>query len=70
MPGTGTRMGNGATRRTRADILTECGTDGILRESFGYRLPHRGTTRTDSEQNEYSRMTDGDAALIGRAILT
>jgi hypothetical protein len=34
----------------------------ILRESFGYRLPHRGTTRSDSGQNEYSRMTDGDPA--------
>lgn len=34
----------------------------FLRESYGYRLPHRGTTRSDSGQNEYSRMTDGDAA--------
>ncbi|MGB6725405.1 MAG: discoidin domain-containing protein [Terracidiphilus sp.] len=34
----------------------------FLRESFGYRLPHRGTTRSDSGQNEYSRMTDGDPA--------
>lgn len=34
----------------------------FLRESFGYRLPHRGTTRSDAGQNEYSRMTDGDAA--------
>jgi len=34
----------------------------FLRESFGYRLPHRGTTRSDSGQNEYSRMTDGDHA--------
>ncbi len=33
---------------------------GFLRESFGYPLPHRGTTRTDSGQSEYSRMTDGD----------
>jgi hypothetical protein len=35
---------------------------GFLRESFGYHLPHRGTTRSDAGQNEYSRMTDGDAA--------
>jgi F5/8 type C domain/Glycosyl hydrolases family 39 len=34
----------------------------FLRESFGYRLPHRGTTRSDAGQNEFSRMTDGDAA--------
>jgi hypothetical protein len=35
---------------------------GELRESYGYRLPHRGTTRSDSGQSEYSRMTDGDPA--------
>ncbi len=35
---------------------------GFLRRSFGYHLPHRGTTRSDAGQNEYSRMTDGDAA--------
>jgi len=35
---------------------------GFLRESYGYRLAHRGTTRSDSGQDEYSRMTDGDAA--------
>jgi hypothetical protein len=34
----------------------------LLRESFGYRLPHRGTTRSDAGQNEFSRMTDGDPA--------
>ena len=34
----------------------------ILRESFGYRLSHRGTTRCDSGQDEYSRMTDGNPA--------
>jgi hypothetical protein len=33
----------------------------FLRESYGYRLAHRGTTRSDSGQDEYSRMTDGDA---------
>ena len=35
---------------------------GFLRASYGYRLPHRGTTRSDSGQAEYSRMTDGDPA--------
>lgn len=33
-----------------------------LRETFGYRLPHRGTTRSDAGQNEFSTMTDGDPA--------
>lgn len=32
----------------------------FLRESFGFRLAHRGTTRSDSGQFESSRMTDGD----------
>ena len=32
----------------------------FLRESFGYRLPHRGTTRSDAGQDAFSRMTDGD----------
>jgi hypothetical protein len=32
----------------------------FLRESYGYRLAHRGTTHSDSGQDEYSRMTDGD----------
>lgn len=32
----------------------------FLRQSFGYRLAHRGTTRSDSGQFESSRMTDGD----------
>lgn len=32
----------------------------FIRQSFGYRLAHRGTTRSDSGQFESSRMTDGD----------
>lgn len=39
----------------------------FLRESFGYRLPHRGTTRSDSGQDEYSRMTDGDPATYWKS---
>ena len=40
---------------------------GFLRESYGYRLVHRGTTRSDSGQDEYSRMTDGDAATYWKS---
>jgi len=32
----------------------------FLRKTFGYHLPHRGTTRSDAGANEFSRMTDGD----------
>jgi hypothetical protein len=39
----------------------------FLRESYGYRLTHRGTTRSDSGQNEYSRMTDGDPATYWKS---
>ena len=31
-----------------------------LNKSFGYKLPHRGSTRSDFDQDEYSRVTDGD----------
>jgi hypothetical protein len=34
----------------------------LLRESFGYRLPHRGTTDGDTGRSDYSRITDGDPA--------
>jgi hypothetical protein len=34
----------------------------FLRKSYGYALPHRGTTRSDAGQFEYSRLTDGDSA--------
>lgn len=33
-----------------------------LRKSFGYALPHRGSTRSDADQHEFSRLTDGDPA--------
>ncbi len=35
---------------------------GFLRFSFGYSLPHRGSTRSDAPQGKYSRLTDGDPA--------
>ncbi len=38
-----------------------------LRQSFGYRLPHRGSTRSDAGQNEYSRITDGDPATYWKS---
>jgi F5/8 type C domain len=39
----------------------------LLRESFGYHLPHRGTTRSDAGQSEYSRMTDGDPSTYWKS---
>src|SRR5271165_1867647 len=33
-----------------------------LRQSFGYKLPHRGSTRSDDGEREFSRLTDGDTA--------
>src|ERR1700691_1546655 len=47
----------------------EPGSDGkaFLRESYGYRIMHRGTTHSGSGQDEYSRMTDGDAATYWKS---
>lgn len=38
-----------------------------LRESFGYLLPHRGTTRGDHSENEFSRLTDGDESTYWKS---
>jgi F5/8 type C domain len=38
-----------------------------IRESFGYSLPHRGTTRGDAGANEYSRLTDGDVSTYWKS---
>jgi F5/8 type C domain len=38
-----------------------------LRESFGYSLPHRGTTRGDGSVNEFSRLTDGDESTYWKS---
>jgi F5/8 type C domain len=40
---------------------------GTLRQSFGYKLPHRGSTRSDAGQNEFSRLTDGDPATYWKS---
>lgn len=34
----------------------------FLRHSYGYALPHRGSTQSDAAQGKFSRLTDGDAA--------
>jgi hypothetical protein len=39
----------------------------MLRKSYGYALPHRGTTRSDDDANEYSRLTDGDEATYWKS---
>src|ERR1700675_4215017 len=39
----------------------------FLRQAFGYSLPHRGNTRSDSAQGKYSRLTDGDAATYWKS---
>ena len=39
----------------------------FLRQSFGYGLAHRGTTRSDSGQFECSRMTDGNPATYWKS---
>lgn len=38
-----------------------------LNKSYGYRITHRGVTRSDSGQSEYSRITDGDPATYWKS---
>jgi len=38
-----------------------------LRESYGYSLPHRGTTRSDGGAREFSRLTDGDESTYWKS---
>jgi hypothetical protein len=39
----------------------------FLRRSFGYSLPHRGSTHSDASQGRYSRLTDGDATTYWKS---
>jgi hypothetical protein len=38
-----------------------------IRQSFGYALPHRGSTRSDAGDREFSRITDGDSATYWKS---
>jgi hypothetical protein len=39
----------------------------FLRHSYGYALPHRGTTHSDAGEQEFSRLTDGDPATYWKS---
>jgi hypothetical protein len=55
--------GTWSDAKNRSGYFVGSATPGeMLRQSFGYRLPHRGSTRSDAAQNEFSRITDGDTA--------
>ncbi len=38
-----------------------------LRHSYGYTLPHRGSTRGGTDARNYSRLTDGDASTYWKS---
>lgn len=39
----------------------------FLRNSYGYSLPHRGSTESDASFGKYSRLTDGDEATYWKS---
>lgn len=39
----------------------------FLRHSYGYSLPHRGSTQSDASQGKFSRLTDGDTATYWKS---
>ena len=39
----------------------------MLRQSFGYSLPHRGATHGDASERQFSRITDGDPATYWKS---
>jgi F5/8 type C domain len=39
----------------------------FLRNSYGYALPHRGSTQSDASQGKFSRLTDGDPATYWKS---
>jgi hypothetical protein len=38
-----------------------------IRQSFGFSLPHRGSTRSDASNDKFSRLTDGDPATYWKS---
>jgi hypothetical protein len=48
------------TENKRGYFIGNAEPTGMLNKSFGYKLPHRGSTSSDQARGEFSRITDGD----------